>query len=91
MCVLVSHLKILIFSERSFVCCMQTSKAFRLQHGGGCSMLVRGSFQFFPQSFSAEPLFVALCTPTANRSAHFSQSFSSVHRLDMSFIQTSER
>ncbi|XP_037546737.1 neuronal PAS domain-containing protein 4-like [Nematolebias whitei] len=82
-------------AERSFVCCMQTSKAFRLQHGGGCSMLVSGSFRFFPRCFSAasrsnEPLFVALCTPTANRSAHFSQSFSSAHGLDMSFTQTSE-
>lgn len=75
---------------------MHTSKAFRLQQGGGCSMLVRGSFRFFPRSFSAasraaEPLFVALCTPTADRSSHFSQSFSSTHELDMSFTQTSER
>uniref|UniRef100_A0A672J763 Neuronal PAS domain-containing protein 4-like n=1 Tax=Salarias fasciatus TaxID=181472 RepID=A0A672J763_SALFA len=32
-------------SERSFICCLQTSKAFKSQHGGCCSMLVRGSFR----------------------------------------------
>ncbi|MEQ2298031.1 hypothetical protein AMECASPLE_000941 [Ameca splendens] len=88
-----------LISERSFVCCMQTSKAFKLQHGSCCSMLVRGRFQFFPQPSSAasptvEPLFVALCTPTVNRltsaDSHFCYSFSSTHRLDMSFTQVSE-
>ncbi|XP_015235062.1 PREDICTED: neuronal PAS domain-containing protein 4-like [Cyprinodon variegatus] len=88
-----------LFSERSFVCCMQTTKAFKLQHGSCCSMLVRGSFQFLPQPSStaspnAEPLFVALCTPTVNRltgaDSHFCPSFSSTHRLDMSFTQVSE-
>ncbi|KAM4607899.1 neuronal PAS domain-containing protein 4-like [Polymixia lowei] len=90
-------------TERSFVCCMNTSKAFRLQHGNCCSMLVRGSFQPLPQSPAAssaarpaeERLFVALCTPTVNRlrstdSAHLSQSFSSVHRPDMTFTQLSD-
>ncbi|XP_071392050.1 neuronal PAS domain-containing protein 4-like [Centroberyx affinis] len=90
-------------TERSFVCCMQTSKAFRLQHGSCCSMLVRGSFQCFPQPRPAsasvcpaeELLFVALCTPTVNRlrsadSAHLCQSFSSVHSLDMTFTQLSD-
>ncbi|XP_023267419.1 neuronal PAS domain-containing protein 4-like [Seriola lalandi dorsalis] len=90
-------------SDRSFICCMQTSKAFKLQQGSCCSMLVRGSFQSFPQlcpSSSAasppatEPLFVALCTPTVNRlsssDSHFCHSFSSVHRLDMTFTQLSE-
>ncbi|XP_022599540.1 neuronal PAS domain-containing protein 4-like [Seriola dumerili] len=90
-------------SDRSFICCMQTSKAFKLQQGSCCSMLVRGSFQFFPQlcpSSSAasppatEPLFVALCTPTVNRlsssDSHFCHSFSSVHRLDMTFTQLSD-
>ncbi|KAM3863017.1 neuronal PAS domain-containing protein 4-like [Diretmus argenteus] len=97
-------------TERSFVCCMQTSKAFRLQHGSCCSMLIRGSFQRLPQSCPAssssssasssaspteELLFVALCTPTVNRlrsedAAHFCQSFSSVHRPDMTFTQLSD-
>ncbi|XP_041865422.1 neuronal PAS domain-containing protein 4-like isoform X2 [Melanotaenia boesemani] len=86
-------------SERSFVCCMLSSKVFKLQHGGCCSMLVRGSFQFFPQSspaasLSSEPLFVALCTPTVNRlmsaDSHFHSSFNSTHRLDMRFTQLSD-
>ncbi|XP_024863405.1 neuronal PAS domain-containing protein 4-like isoform X2 [Kryptolebias marmoratus] len=86
-------------AERSFVCCMQTSKAFKLQHRSCCSMLVRGSFQFFIRSSPAasrspEPLFVALCSPTVNRLAsstsNFCLSFSSVHGLDMSFTQISE-
>ncbi|XP_059215439.1 neuronal PAS domain-containing protein 4-like [Centropristis striata] len=89
-------------SERSFICCMQTSKAFKLQHGSSCSMMVRGSFQSFPQSCPSsssacptnQPLFVALCTPTANRlqssDSHFCHSFSSVHRLDMTFTQLSD-
>lgn len=82
---------------------MQTSKAFKLQHGGSCSVLVRGSFQcfsqpaLFPSSACAasEPVFVALCTPTVDRlctshslSCH---SFSSVHSLDMTFMQLSDR
>ncbi|XP_051234839.1 neuronal PAS domain-containing protein 4-like [Dicentrarchus labrax] len=89
-------------SERSFICCLQTSKAFKLQHGSCCSMMVRGSFQSFPEPcpFSSsvsptnQPLFVALCTPTVNRlrssESHFCQSFNSVHRLDMTFTQLSD-
>ncbi|XP_029962310.1 neuronal PAS domain-containing protein 4-like [Salarias fasciatus] len=89
-------------SERSFICCLQTSKAFKSQHGGCCSMLVRGSFRCFPRpqqsavraSATTEPLFVALCTPTANRLPHSgpldSHSFSSSHRLDMSFTRLSD-
>ncbi|KAF6725576.1 Neuronal PAS domain-containing protein 4 [Oryzias melastigma] len=83
-------------SERSFVCCMQTSKAFKVQHGSCCSMLVRGSFQLLPRSSSVpggELLFVALCTPTVNRlsgaASQTCRSFSSTHRLDMSFAQLS--
>lgn len=90
-------------SERSFICCMQTSKAFKLQHGSCCSMMVNGSFRSFSQPcpFSSsvcptdQPLFVALCTPTVNRvrssDSHLCRSFSSVHSLDMSFIQLSDR
>ncbi|XP_029377586.1 LOW QUALITY PROTEIN: neuronal PAS domain-containing protein 4-like [Echeneis naucrates] len=92
-------------SERSFVCCMQTSKAFKLRHGSICSMLVRGSFRSFPPvpapppSSAASPglelLFVALCTPTVNRlrscDSHFCHSFSSIHRPDMTFAQLSDR
>ncbi|KAM8738128.1 neuronal PAS domain-containing protein 4-like isoform 2-T2 [Acanthopagrus schlegelii] len=89
-------------SERSFICCMQTSKAFKLQHGSCCSMLVRGSFQAFPRPgpFSSslrpasQPLFVALCTPTVNRlpssDPSFCRSFTSVHGLDMTFTQASD-
>ncbi|CAN9499983.1 unnamed protein product [Ophioblennius macclurei] len=89
-------------AERSFICCLQTSKAFKLQHGSCCSVLVRGSFRCFPQpqkspvgaSATTEPLFVALCTPTADRlthdGPHDSHSFSSSHRLDMSFTRLSD-
>lgn len=82
---------------------MQTTKAFKVQHGSCCSMMVQGSFRYFPQpcTFSTsdqphdQPLFVALCTPTVNRvpsnDAHLCQSFNSVHGLDMSFIQLSDR
>ncbi|KAM9345450.1 neuronal PAS domain-containing protein 4-like [Symphorus nematophorus] len=89
-------------SERSFVCCMQTSKAFKLQHGSCCSMMVRGRFQSLPQPcpFSScvgptnQPLFVALCTPTVNRlsssDSHLCSSFTSIHRLDMTFTQLSD-
>ncbi|XP_034040921.1 neuronal PAS domain-containing protein 4-like [Thalassophryne amazonica] len=88
-------------SERSFVCCLQTSKAFKLQHGSCYSVLVKGSFRSVPEfcpSSSAcptnQPLFVALCTPTVNRlnaaESHFCPSFSSVHKLDMSFTQLSD-
>lgn len=77
-------------AEISFVCRLHTSKAFKLQHGGRCSMLVEGSFRSFPQ-----PLFVALCTPTADRlqshAPHSCRGFSSVHRLDMSVTQASDR
>ncbi|KAM6916238.1 neuronal PAS domain-containing protein 4-like [Xenentodon cancila] len=85
-------------SDRSFICCMQSSKAFKLQHGSCCSMLVRGRFQLIPRPSSAasptELLFVALCTPTVNRLAdsgsHFCHSFSSSHGLDMSFTRLSD-
>ncbi|XP_073690896.1 neuronal PAS domain-containing protein 4-like isoform X2 [Garra rufa] len=53
-----------VSAERSFVCRMHTSKAFRLQFGSCCSMLVRGRFQDGPPNAA---LFVALCTPTVNR------------------------
>ncbi|CAJ1067419.1 neuronal PAS domain-containing protein 4-like [Xyrichtys novacula] len=87
--------------ERSFVCHMQTSKAFKLQHGGCCSILVRGRFQSFPHPSSSssvcllthQPLFVALCTPTADRLQSSDSgcclSFNSAHRPDMSFTQVS--
>uniref|UniRef100_H3D7D1 Neuronal PAS domain protein 4 n=1 Tax=Tetraodon nigroviridis TaxID=99883 RepID=H3D7D1_TETNG len=79
---------------RSFVCRLQTSKAFKQQqqqhHGGCCSMLVQGSFR----TFADQPLFLALCTPTADRlqggRLHSCRGFSSVHRLDMSFTQVSD-
>ncbi|XP_056292185.1 neuronal PAS domain-containing protein 4-like [Pseudoliparis swirei] len=89
-------------SERSFICCMQTSKAFKLQHGSCCSMTVRGSFQSFPQPWlssssvcpTSQLLFVALCTPTANRlqncDSHSCDGFNSAHRLDMTFTQLSD-
>lgn len=77
------------------MCRLQTSKAFKQQqqqhHGGGCSMLVQGSFR----TFADQPLFLALCTPTADRLQggllHSCRGFSSVHRLDMSFTQVSDR
>ncbi|XP_068581463.1 neuronal PAS domain-containing protein 4-like [Cebidichthys violaceus] len=88
-------------SERSFICCMQTSKAFKLQHGSCCSMTVRGSFRSFPQPWpsssvrpTSQPLFVALCTPTVDRlrssDSHSCDRFDSVHRLDMTFTQLSD-
>lgn len=85
------------------MCRMLTSKAFKLQHGSCCSMLVQGSFQPLhrPPSFSSsprvtdQPLFIALCTPTVDRlqsdGPHMCHSFSSVHRLDMSCTQVSHR
>lgn len=82
------------------MCCLQTSKAFKQQRGGCCSMLVEGSFRAFPQPPSLprvadQPLFVALCTPTVDRlqsdGAHLCRGFSSVHTLDMSFTQVSDR
>ncbi|XP_061913577.1 neuronal PAS domain-containing protein 4-like [Entelurus aequoreus] len=82
-------------SERSFVCCMQTSRAFKQQHGS-CSMLVRGSFQSFHQQCpvpNSESLFVALCTPTVDRlrdtESHLCPCFHSKHNLDMSLAQLS--
>ncbi|XP_037322344.2 neuronal PAS domain-containing protein 4-like isoform X2 [Pungitius pungitius] len=89
-------------SERSFVCCMQTTKAFKLQFGSCCSMMVKGSFKMFPQPWqpsssarpTGEPLFVALCTPTVDRlqssGSTSCDSFYSVHRLDMTFTQLSD-
>ncbi|XP_030628153.1 neuronal PAS domain-containing protein 4-like [Chanos chanos] len=77
--------------ERSFVCRMHTSKAFRLQHGSCGSMLVRGRFQTSPQS----SLFVALCTPTVNRLRDsyplcFAPHFQTLHQPDMRFTQVSD-
>uniref|UniRef100_A0AAY4EBH6 PAS domain-containing protein n=1 Tax=Denticeps clupeoides TaxID=299321 RepID=A0AAY4EBH6_9TELE len=77
--------------ETSFVCEMHTSKAFRLQHGGVCSMLVRGHFQAGP----ACPLFVALCTPTVNRLRDeerpcFLPNFQTLHQPDMTFTHVSD-
>lgn len=89
--------------ERSFVCCMQTSKAFKQQQGSCCSVLVRGTFHSFPQpcpstsAASSVPglLFVALCTPTVDRlrssEQHLCHSFRSAHQLDMTFAHLSER
>uniref|UniRef100_A0A3B4EG79 PAS domain-containing protein n=1 Tax=Pygocentrus nattereri TaxID=42514 RepID=A0A3B4EG79_PYGNA len=69
--------------RRSFVCHMNTSKAFRLQYGSCCPLLVRGHYQD-PQ----HSLFVALCAPTMDRlmdteRLSFRTHFQSVHRADM--------
>nr|XP_040034636.1 neuronal PAS domain-containing protein 4-like [Gasterosteus aculeatus aculeatus] len=89
-------------SERSFICRMQTSKAFKLRHGSCCSMMVKGSFKRFPQPWqpsssarpTSQPLFVALCTPTVDRlqssDSPSCDSFHSVHGLDMTFTQLSD-
>eukprot|EP00063_Salmo_salar_P062936 XP_014037771.1 PREDICTED: neuronal PAS domain-containing protein 4-like isoform X2 [Salmo salar] len=68
-------------TERSFVCRMHTSKAFRLEYGNCCSIMVRGRYQTLPQSPQSTPtsspdhsqsgppverVFLALCTPTVN-------------------------
>ncbi|KAJ7987328.1 hypothetical protein DPEC_G00325340 [Dallia pectoralis] len=83
-------------TERSFVCGMNPSKAFRLLHGH-CSMLVQGRYQAVLQLPSASPgcvpllekLFVGLCTPTVNRLpssiSSIPSSFESLHRQDMRF------
>ncbi|XP_072533322.1 neuronal PAS domain-containing protein 4-like isoform X2 [Salminus brasiliensis] len=73
---------------RSFVCRMNTSKAFKLQNGSCCPLLVQGHFQD-PQ----HQLFVALCSPTVDRLTDddrlsFSAHFQSVHRADMRFSHT---
>lgn len=86
------------------MCCMRTSKAFRQQQLGSCgSMMVRGKFQYFPQPCrrssahlrTEQPLFVALCTPTVDTvpscHSHLRPSFGSLHSLDMTFIQLSDR
>lgn len=82
---------------------MQTSKAFKLRHGSCCSMMVKGSFKRFPQPWqpsssarpTSQPLFVALCTPTVDRlqssDSPSCDSFHSVHGLDMTFTQLSDR
>ncbi|XP_029107435.1 neuronal PAS domain-containing protein 4-like isoform X2 [Scleropages formosus] len=81
-------------TERSFVCRMHTSKAFRLRHGPTCSVLVRGRFRSPPGSSSPRPAperaFVALCTPTADRRHDgarrgSAEPFGTLHRADMSF------
>ncbi|XP_052365871.1 neuronal PAS domain-containing protein 4-like isoform X2 [Oncorhynchus keta] len=68
-------------AERSFVCQMHTSKAFRQEYGNCCSIMVRGRYQTIPQSPQSTPtsspdrgrsgspvemVFLALCTPTVN-------------------------
>ncbi|XP_057183536.1 neuronal PAS domain-containing protein 4-like isoform X2 [Triplophysa rosa] len=76
-----------VSAERSLVCRMVTSKAFRLQYGSSCSVLVRGRFQ------GGRPnpaLFVALCTPTVNRLRDVDylsdyMCFQTLHKPDMSF------
>ncbi|XP_030235605.1 neuronal PAS domain-containing protein 4-like [Gadus morhua] len=92
-------------TERSFVCSMQTTKAFRLKHGHCCSMLVRGCFQSASRSPSlpvptesssgGERVFVALCTPTVDRvqgpeTGPLGPYFSSVHKPDLSFTHVSD-
>ncbi|XP_063048119.1 neuronal PAS domain-containing protein 4-like [Engraulis encrasicolus] len=74
--------------EVSFVCQMHTSKAFRLQHGSLCTLLVRGRLQDAGPQGS---LFVALCSPTANRLRpsdlpSYTTHFRTIHRPDMSFL-----
>uniref|UniRef100_A0A8C9T1L3 Neuronal PAS domain protein 4 like n=1 Tax=Scleropages formosus TaxID=113540 RepID=A0A8C9T1L3_SCLFO len=64
-------------TERSFVCRMHTSKAFRLRHGSS------------PRP-APERAFVALCTPTADRRHDgarrgSAEPFGTLHRADMSF------
>lgn len=103
-----SHSEQTLSSERSFVCCMRTSKAFKQQQQqqqGSClgSMMVKGRFQYFPRPgqrsspdlLPDQPLFVALCAPTVDRvpscDSHLCQSFGSLHRLDMTFVQPSHR
>nr|XP_055027104.1 neuronal PAS domain-containing protein 4-like isoform X1 [Misgurnus anguillicaudatus] len=76
-----------VSEERSFVCRMVTSKAFRLQYGSCCSMLVSGRFQGGPPNSA---LFVGLCTPTVNRRRDFqflsdSTYFQTLHKPDMNF------
>ncbi|XP_010864695.2 neuronal PAS domain-containing protein 4-like [Esox lucius] len=94
-----SHLDVdsITSTERSFVCRMHTSKAFRLLHGH-CSILVQGRYQevLRPPSMSSpgqspplETVFVGLCTPTVNRlhssTSSSRSSFDSLHKPDMSF------
>ncbi|KAM8852768.1 neuronal PAS domain-containing protein 4-like [Synchiropus picturatus] len=78
-------------AERSFVCHMQSSRSFRLQQGGCCSMLVRGRFTSFPGASVSGPLFVAVCTPTVDRltpgDSHWGHGFHSLHGLDMTFTE----
>ncbi|KAJ8378830.1 hypothetical protein AAFF_G00233990 [Aldrovandia affinis] len=85
-------------AEKGFVCRMQTSKTFRLRHGGNCTMLVTGRFQTLPQSSLSDPgaerAFVALCTPTVNRRRDgdlhcISQHFRSTHHPDMTLTHLS--
>ncbi|XP_023652012.1 neuronal PAS domain-containing protein 4-like isoform X2 [Paramormyrops kingsleyae] len=85
--------------ERTFVCRMLMSKAFRLRHGSSCSMLVRGRFQAAPRASPSgqEPdlAFVALCTPTADRWRDgnprcSAEPFRTLHGPDMSFAYAPE-
>ncbi|XP_056094766.1 neuronal PAS domain-containing protein 4-like [Rhinichthys klamathensis goyatoka] len=65
-------------TERSLVCRMRSSKAFRLRHGCG-STLVKGRFL-------NSCVFVALCSPTADRlqDLHTLHTLHTLHRPDMS-------
>ncbi|XP_077098063.1 neuronal PAS domain-containing protein 4-like isoform X1 [Siphateles boraxobius] len=67
-------------TERSLVCRMRSSKAFRLRHGCG-SMLVKGRFL-------NSCVFVALCSPTADtlQDLHtlHTHTLHTLHRPDMS-------
>ncbi|CAM4728272.1 unnamed protein product [Leuciscus chuanchicus] len=62
-------------TERSLVCRMRSSKAFRLRHGCG-SMLLKGRFL-------NSCVFVALCSPTADRLQDL-HTLHTLHRPDMS-------
>ncbi|XP_039504483.1 neuronal PAS domain-containing protein 4-like isoform X1 [Pimephales promelas] len=62
-------------TERSLVCRMRSSKAFRLRHGCG-STLVKGRFL-------NSCVFVALCSPTADRLQDL-HTLHTLHRPDMS-------
>ncbi|XP_043110583.1 neuronal PAS domain-containing protein 4-like [Puntigrus tetrazona] len=71
-----------VSAESSFVCRMHSSRALRLQNTAGCSMLVRGRLR------ADGALFVALCSPTADRLKdsellRASACFQTLHRPDM--------
>lgn len=76
---------------------MRTSKAFRLQHGGNRVVAVCGRFVAlrWPPS-SSSTAFLALCTPlvqspTDGEIASQDDVFQSMHLLDMTIIDVTER